>query len=217
MELQKIYDQVVSGEITSIEGSVGEALAAGIPALEIVSGYLTPAIRDIGNKFEAGELFIPEMMLSAQTMKAALGILQPLLAAGSVSSKGRVLAGSAEGDVHDIGKWLVCTMLETAGFEIKDLGVDVSPAKFVEAVKTYQPHIVAISALLTTTMPKMKSTIEALEQADLRKAVLVMVGGAPVTQAYAESIGADGFAPDAAGAVRIAQDLLATKQLAFQE
>jgi corrinoid protein of di/trimethylamine methyltransferase len=208
MEMQKLYDQVINGEIDSIDTTVNDALNAGIAPMEIITKYLTPAMKEIGIRFEAGDLFIPEMMVSAQTTQKALTILKPLLADRTTFSKGRVVAGTVKGDLHDIGKWLVCTMLDAAGFEVIDLGVDIPPDKFVEAVKVHKPQIIAMSALLTTTMSNMKLTIEALEKENLRKDLVVLVGGAPVTQEYSNSIGADGTAADAAGAVRKAEELV---------
>jgi 5-methyltetrahydrofolate--homocysteine methyltransferase len=162
---------------------------------------------EVGSRFEQGEYFVPEMLIAARAMQAGLKLLKPLLAQSGAEPLGRVAIGTVKGDLHDIGKSLVAMMLEGAGFEIMDMGVDVAPEKFVEAVRG-GANVVALSALLTTTMPNMKVTIEALKQAGLRDRVTVMVGGAPVTQAYADDIGADGYASDASSAVRKTKALI---------
>jgi 5-methyltetrahydrofolate--homocysteine methyltransferase len=163
---------------------------------------------DSGKLFEEGEYFIPEMLIAARAMQTGLALLKPQLILADVKAVGRVVVGTVKGDLHDIGKNLVCMMLEGAGFEIIDLGADVAPEKFVEVVKDGKADIVALSALLTTTMPNMKVTIEALNSAGLREKVKVIIGGAPVTQAYADQIGADGYAPDASRAVTLARSLV---------
>ena len=164
-------------------------------------------MNEVGAQFERQEFYLPEMIMAAQAMQMGLSLLKPLLAEGELEPIGRAVIGTVQGDLHDIGKSLVCMMLEGAGFAIADRGVDVAPQKFVDAVNEDKPQIVAMSALLTTTMPIMRTTIEVLAGAGLRDKVLVMVGGAPATQAYTEKIGADGFAPDAALAVRKAKEL----------
>jgi 5-methyltetrahydrofolate--homocysteine methyltransferase len=162
----------------------------------------------VGKMFEEGEFFIPEMLIAARAMQAGLAVLKPHLMQADVKATGRVVAGTVKGDLHDIGKNLVCMLLEGAGFEIIDLGTDVVPEKFVEVVKEGKADIVALSALLTTTMPNMKVTIEALKNAGVREKAKVIIGGAPLTQAYADQIGADGYAPDASRAVALAKSLM---------
>lgn len=165
----------------------------------------------IGERFRSGEVFIPEVLLSARVMNEAVSVLEPHLTAGRAGAKGRVMIGTVKGDMHDIGKNLVITMLRGVGYEVKDLGVDVPVAKFVQMVKEFQPDILGLSALLTTTMPQMKLVIEALSGAGLRGGVKVMVGGAPVNEKYARDIGADGYAHDAGGGVKLVEKLLAEK------
>jgi 5-methyltetrahydrofolate--homocysteine methyltransferase len=170
---------------------------------------MVAAMGEVGRLFEEGEYFVPEMLISARAMQAGLGVLKPHLVNANIKSAGKVLAGTVKGDLHDIGKNLVCMMLEGAGFEIQDLGTDVTPDKFVKAVQASGADVIALSALLTTTMPNMKATIEALKAAGVREQVKVMVGGAPVTETYAAQIGADGYAPDASRAVSLAKTLVA--------
>ena len=184
------------------------ALDAGLTAEQILQGALVPGMREVGRLFEEGEFFLPEMLVAARAMKGALAILSPLLADADIQPIGKVVAGTVEGDLHDIGKNLVCTLLSGAGFEIHDLGADVKAQDFVDAVKEHGANIVAMSALLTTTMVNMKGTIEALTAAGLRDQVTVLVGGAPLSKAYAEEIGADGFAPDASRAAKLAASLV---------
>jgi len=166
------------------------------------------AMGEVGRLFEEGEYFVPEMLIAARAMKAGLAILKPKLVDEDIKPVGKVAAGTAKGDLHDIGKNLVCMMLEGAGFEIVDLGTDVSPEKFVKAVTEQSVEVICISALLTTTMPNMKNTMDALVEAGVRDDVIVMIGGAPVTQAYADEIGADGYAPDASRAASLARELI---------
>jgi 5-methyltetrahydrofolate--homocysteine methyltransferase len=208
MEVQEIYERVIVGDASGVKELVQRAVGEGVPPSEIISGYLIPAMAEVGVRFERQEFYVPEMLIAARAMQTGLAVLKPLLAEGEMESAGRVVMGTVKGDLHDIGKNLVCMMLGGAGFEVKDLGVDVGPERFVEAVREQEPEIVGLSALLTTTMPAMGKTIEALVEAGLRGGVKVMVGGAPVTQGYAEQIGADGYAPDAASAVRRAKELL---------
>jgi 5-methyltetrahydrofolate--homocysteine methyltransferase len=169
---------------------------------------MIPAMDEVGRLFEAQEFYVPELLLAGRAMKAALEPLRPLLAASGAQPTGRVVLGTVKGDLHDIGKNLVGSMLEGAGFDVFDLGIDVPAEKFVEAVKTRTPNIVALSALLTVTMPEMKKTIEALSKAGMREQVKVLIGGAPVTRDYAESIGADGYGDNASSAVTVARSLL---------
>jgi len=188
-----------------VKAKVQEAIQAKLPAGMILKEGLVPAMAKVGLLFEEGEFFVPEMLVAARAMQGGLEILKPLLVAADVKPAGKVVIGTVKGDLHDIGKNLVSIMLEGAGFEIHDLGTDVLPEKFVEAVKTFHPQIVCMSALLTTTMTSMPVTVEAIKQAGLRDQVKIMVGGAPVTDAYAKQIGADGYAQDASAAARLAQ------------
>jgi corrinoid protein of di/trimethylamine methyltransferase len=190
---------------------VQNALDAGVNPLEVIENGLKKGIQIVGAKYEEGELFIVDLMMAASAMKAALELLEPHISADlkEKTSAGKVLIGTVEGDVHDIGKTIVSTLLTANGFEVVDLGTEVPASKFVEHVKQLKPDIVGMSALLTTTMPKMKEVIDALEKEDLRDSVKVMVGGAPVTQEFADKIGADGYAKDAEEAVKWAKELAA--------
>ncbi len=207
--IQEIHTNVMEGDVTSVKANVQAAMDAGIPVSEILNRGMIEAMAEVGHLFEEGECFVPEMLISARAMQAGLTLLQPHLKNAEVSSAGRVVVGTVKGDLHDIGKNLVAMMLEGAGFEIIDLGTDVPAEKFVEAVRDHGAQIVAMSALLTTTMPSIDNTIKALNAAGLRDKVKVMIGGAPVTQNYADQIGADGFAPDASRAVATAKELMA--------
>jgi 5-methyltetrahydrofolate--homocysteine methyltransferase len=206
--LQETFDGIVEGKAPVVQQKVQEALDAGLEPAVILNEGMIAAMREVGRRFEVGKYYVPEMLISARAMKMGLAILQPHLRQANVKSAGKVVAGTVRGDLHDIGKNLVCMMLQGAGFEILDLGTNVSPDKIVEAVRRDGANIVALSALLTTTMPAMKETILALEQSGLRSKVKVIVGGAPITDAYAHDIGADGFAQDASRAVTLAQSLL---------
>ncbi|MGB5933457.1 MAG: corrinoid protein [Anaerolineae bacterium] len=208
MDLQEIYEKTIAGDAPAVEKLVKRAMAEGMPASQIISHYLIPAMTEVGDRFERQEFYIPEMLIAARAMQTGLGVLKPLLVEGELETAGRVVMGTVKGDLHDIGKNLVSMMLEGAGFEVTDLGVDVPPERFVDVVRQKRPDIVGMSALLTTTMPAMVSAIEALTEAGLREEVKVMVGGAPVTQGYADQIGADGYAPDAGSAARKAKELL---------
>jgi 5-methyltetrahydrofolate--homocysteine methyltransferase len=188
--------------------AIQQALDAGDEPGAILREVMVPAMDEVGRRYECGDYFLPEMLISARAMKEALAILRPRLVAGDVKPAGRVVAGTVKGDLHDIGKNLVCMMLEGAGFEVTDLGVDVAPEKFADAVEQGGVDLVALSALLTTTLPSMKVTIEALKSRGLREKVGVMVGGAPVNDELAAEIGADGYAEDAAGAVALARRLV---------
>lgn len=206
--LQKIYDCVLNGEMDEVSEHVQAALDAQLGPGTILNEGMISAMQEVGRLFEEGEYFVPEMLISARAMQTGLALLKPYLVQADVKSAGKVVMGTVKGDLHDIGKNLVAMMLEGAAFEIVDLGTDVSPEKFVEAVKTHRPQIVGMSALLTTTMPNMKTTIEALKAASVRDQVKVIIGGAPVTEAYARDIGADGFAPDASRAVTLTKSLV---------
>jgi 5-methyltetrahydrofolate--homocysteine methyltransferase len=206
--IKPIYENVIRGDADSAKKNVQNALDAGIVAEDILKQGLIPAMQEVGDRFEKGEYFVPEMLVAARAMENSLGLLKPLLASAEVQSTGKVVLGTVQGDLHDIGKNLVGMMLEGAGFEIVDLGSDVSPDKFAQAVREDKPDILAMSALLTTTMTAMKTTIEALEQAGLRDQVNIMIGGAPITDEYARMVGADGFAPDASSAASLAKILV---------
>jgi len=208
MSLEPIYQAVLDGDAKGAEVAVKAALAAHVPAEDILKKACIPAMGEVGRLFEEGEKFVPEMLISARAMQTAVRLLKPLLAQANVQSAGKVIVGTVQGDLHDIGKNLVGMMMEGSGFEVVDLGTDVTPAKFVDAVRQHKPQVMGMSALLTTTMPSMKNCIEALKEAGLRERVKVLIGGAPVTQAYADQIGADGYAPDASSAARAAKILL---------
>lgn len=207
---EDIIAAVVSGDGSAAERLVLQALNEGIPAEELLREALIPGMGEVGRRFECGDYYVAEMLVSAHAMKAGLHHLRPLLAAAAVEPVGVVVIGTVKGDLHDIGKNLVSMMLEGAGFQIVDLGTDVSAEKFIEAIGEHQPDIVGMSALLTTTMPNMAKTIQAFQDAGVRSQIKVMVGGAPVTQKYAQEIGADAFAPDANQATLEARKLLAT-------
>jgi 5-methyltetrahydrofolate--homocysteine methyltransferase len=207
MDLKSLYNAVVNGEIEEVAEGVNAALAAGEAPDRILNEALIPAMSEVGRLFEEQEYYVPEMLISAKAMQGGLAILKPLLVAAGAVAGPKVVFGTIKGDLHDIGKNLVIMMLEGAGFQVVDLGVDVQPDRFIQAVKD-GAQLIGMSAMLTTTMPNMKVTIEALKAAGVRDQVKVMVGGAPLTQVYADQIGADGFAPDASAAVRKAKDLL---------
>lgn len=206
--LAEIFNQILNGDHIAVPEKVNEALNAGIEPARILNEGMIAAMAEVGRLFEAGEYYVPEMLVAARAMQAGMATLKPYLSQVDIKPAGRVAAGTVKGDLHDIGKNLVCMMLEGAGFEILDLGTDVSAEKFIEAVRSGQVDIIALSALLTTTMPNMKSTIDALKEAGVRERVKVMVGGAPVTETYAQQIGADGYSPDASRAVTLAKSLL---------
>ncbi len=208
MSIKAIYEAVLDGDATATEAKVTAALEAGVSAADILNKACIAAMGEVGRLFEEGEKFVPEMLISARAMKAGVNLLKPHLTQEDISVVGKVVVGTVQGDLHDIGKNLVHMMLEGTGFEVVDLGTDVAPEKFVGAVQEHEPDIVGMSALLTTTMPAMKTTIEALSEAGLRDRVKVLIGGAPVTQGFADKIGADGFAPDASSATRKAKELL---------
>lgn len=206
--IDKLKEAVLDGDSTVVSELTTSAIEAGHLPTEILDEALIPAMDVVGSEFESGIRFIPEMLISAEAMKASMVILRPLLAESGIPPKGRILIGTVEGDLHDIGKDLVATMLEGAGYEVIDLGVEVTADRFVEAVREFQPDILAISALLTTTMVYMPQVIERLAEAGLRESTEIIVGGAPVTQPYADKIGADGHAEDAAAAVALVKRLL---------
>ena len=208
MDLKEIYQNVVEGQAAEVEAGVKAALAAGVPADEILSQVLIAAMAEVGQRYEEGDLFVPEMLIAARAMQGGMRILKPYLALTGVKAAGKVAIGTVKGDLHDIGKNLVAMMLEGAGFEVKDLGVDVTPDAFVKAVQE-GAQLIGMSALLTTTMSNMEVTVNALKAAGLRDSVKIFIGGAPVTQEYADKIGVEGFAADASSATRVAHQLLA--------
>ena len=203
-----ISEMVIEGQIGEIAAATQQALSGGAKAQTILEEGLLPGMDVVGQRFKAEEMYIPEVLLSARTMGAAMELLRPLLSESEASGAGTILIGTVEGDIHNIGKNLVAMLFEGAGFKVIDLGVDVKPAAFVQAVKEHKPNILAMSALLTTTMPKMAETVNALREAGIRDRVKVMAGGAPVTQAFVEKIGGDAYASNAAAAVDKARALL---------
>ncbi|MBI4789227.1 MAG: corrinoid protein [Chloroflexi bacterium] len=206
--IQTIYNAVLEGDRPRVQQQVKQAIEANLDLALVLNEGMIAAMKEVGDKFSCGEYYVPEMLISARAMQDGLALVKPRLMESQIQSAGKVVAGTVKGDLHDIGKTLVCMMLEGAGFEINDLGTDVAPEKFVEVVATTQPNIVAMSALLTTTMPNMQATIRALEKAGLRDKVKVIVGGAPVTEKFVQQIGADGYAPDAGRAVALAKSLV---------
>lgn len=208
-DLTKLYDAIVEGDAKSTLELTKQALAENVTPEDLVARYMIPAMDEVGKRFEAEEYFVPELLLAGRAMKGALEVLRPLLAASGSEPVGKVIIGTVKGDLHDIGKNLVAAMLEGAGFEVTDLGTDVAPERFVEAVSANSANIVCLSALLTVTMPAMKTTLEALRSAGVRDKVKVMVGGAPVTDQYAREIGADSYSENASAAVAAARSLVA--------
>jgi len=209
--VKAVYAAVLNGDLEGAREQVRLALAGGLAADRLLKDGLIAAMGEVGRLFEAGEFYVPEMLVAARAMKGCLEILRPLLVDSDVKPVGTVVIGTVSGDLHDIGKNLVAMMLEGAGFEVHDLGVDVSPQKFVEAVQATDPDIVAMSALLTTTMAEMEATVNALRRAEVLDKARILVGGAPVNAAFAEKIGADGYAPDASQASAVARRLVAAK------
>ena len=208
MAIEKVYDLVSRGKAKLTPAAVAEALEAGFGAEEILNKMIA-AMDVVGEKFKNGEIFVPEMLIAAKAMKKGVEVLKPLLASGEAGAKGKVIIGTVAGDLHDIGKNLVAMMIESAGFEVIDLGVDVPVEKFLAAAEDEAVKIVACSALLTTTMPALKDTVAAINAAAWRGNVKVMVGGAPITQAFADEVGADAYTPDAASAAAKASELVA--------
>jgi len=206
--IETIYTAVLEGNAAGAKAGVTAALATGLNPETILKDGLIAAMSEVGRLFEENEYFVPEMLVSARAMQGGLTLLKPHLAAGGAVSTGKVVVGTVKGDLHDIGKNLVAMMLEGAGFEVIDLGTDVTPEKFINAVLAHRPQVLGMSALLTTTMPSMGNTVRALQEAGLREQVKVMIGGAPVTDSFAKQIGADGYSPDASSAVRLAKSLV---------
>ena len=207
-QLSAITETLIAGDGELLQQMVREALAGGVSASAILNDGLIAGMDIVGEKMESGDMFIPEVLMAAQAMGESVEVLKPLLADGESSKVGKVVLGTVKGDLHDIGKNLVKMMMESAGFETIDLGVDISPEDFVKAIVENQPDIVGLSALLTTTMPMMKRSIETIEESGLRRNLKIIVGGAPVNQAFADEIGADGYAPDAGSASKLAKTLL---------
>jgi 5-methyltetrahydrofolate--homocysteine methyltransferase len=207
---KELYDAILAGNMKGAVAATEKALAEKTNPMDLVQKFMVPAMDEVGRRFECEEYFVPEMLISARAMKASLQMVRPLLTASGAQPAGRVIIGTVKGDLHDIGKNIVASMLEGGGFEVIDLGADVAPEKFVAATKEKQPHLVCLSALLTVTMPSMKTTIDALAQAGVRQQVKVLIGGAPITQQYADQIGADGYGENAASAVTLARRLMQT-------
>ncbi len=210
-DLKALYDAIVDGNAARAKALTQTALNDNVDPQDILNRYMIPAMDEVGRRFEINEYFVPELLISARAMKGALELIKPRLTATGAKPIGRVAIGTVKGDLHDIGKNLVAAMLEGGGFEIIDLGVDVTPEKFISAVRERGADIIALSALLTTTMPSMKTTIEGLKEAGVRAQVKVIIGGAPVTQKYADEIGADGYSDNASSAVALARKLAGKK------
>jgi 5-methyltetrahydrofolate--homocysteine methyltransferase len=210
--LGRLYDETLVGHGPAVLDLTNQGLAMGLGPETLLYEALIPSLEEVGARFERGDFFVPEMLIAGKAMAGALEILRPLLAQTGAQTIGKIVMGTVRGDVHDIGKNLVNIMFEGAGFQVIDLGVQVAPEKFIEAIREHQPDIVGFSAFLTTTMPMFKANINALAKAGLRDQVIVMVGGAPVTQEYADVVGADGYAADASAAVVRAKELLAQRR-----
>ncbi|MGP0036279.1 MAG: corrinoid protein [Solirubrobacteraceae bacterium] len=206
--LKQLYDFTLVGNAPEVLSLTRQGLDMGLGPEELLYEALIPSLEEVGARFERGDFFVPEMLIAARAMQGALDILRPLLAETGIADVGTFLMGTVKGDVHDIGKNLCNIMLEGAGFRVIDLGVNVPPEKFIEQIEEHSPDIVGFSAFLTTTMPMFKANINALEKAGLRDQVIVMVGGAPVTQEYADAVGADGYSADASSAVKKAKELM---------
>jgi corrinoid protein of di/trimethylamine methyltransferase len=207
-DLSRLHDAILNGDVNTAVTATKDALAEGRAPVEIITGFMVPAMDEVGRRFECEEYFVPELLLSARAMKASMELLRPLLAETGARPAGRVVIGTVKGDLHDIGKNLVASMLEGGGFGVIDLGANVAPETFVQAVRDNDAEIVCLSALLTVTMPSMKLTIDALRQAGLRDRVKVLIGGAPVTRQFADDIGADGFGESATAAVSLARSAM---------
>jgi methylmalonyl-CoA mutase cobalamin-binding domain/chain len=212
--LKALYDETLVGNAPEVRDLVDQGLAEGLGCESMLYDALIPSLEEVGARFERGDYFVPEMLIAARAMQGALDILRPLLAETGAKPIGTYVMGTVKGDVHDIGKNLVNIMLEGAGFTVHDLGVNVAPETFVQQIQEHKPDVVGFSAFLTTTMPMFKANINALQKAGIRDEVIVMVGGAPVTQEYADAVGADGYAADASTAVRLAKDLIEQRRAA---
>ena len=207
-DLKQLYDAVLNGDAGTAKEITEQAITDGVDPEELLDKHLIPAMDEVGRRFEVNEFFVPELLIAARAMKGSMELIRPLLVEKGTKPIGTVAVGTVKGDLHDIGKNLVAAMLEGGGFEVVDLGVDVEPERYVEAVKERGVNIVALSALLTTTMPLMKTTMAALKEAGVREQVKVMIGGAPITQQYADEIGADGYGDTASHAVTVARKLI---------
>lgn len=212
--MAELYEAILNGDAAAATDATRKALESGAEALDLVQQEMMPAMDEVGRRFECEEYFVPELLLAGRAMKAALTLVRPRLASSGAQPAGRVVIGTVKGDLHDIGKNIVASMLEGGGFEVVDLGVDVPAAKFVESARETNADLVCLSALLTVTMPAMKDTVEALSAAGLRSHMKIMVGGAPVTQRFCDDIGADGYGDNAAVAVAIARRLVAASKAA---
>jgi corrinoid protein of di/trimethylamine methyltransferase len=208
--MSELYDAILRGDVDAAVKATRLALNSGAAALELVNREMVPAMDEVGRRYECEDFFVPELLLAARAMKGSLQLLRPLLAASGAEPAGRIIIGTVQGDIHDIGKNIVSAMLEGAGYQVIDLGANVPPQRFVDAVRTQKAGLVCLSALLTVTMPAMKTTMEALSGAGIRGRVKVLIGGAPVTQRFADEIGADGYGENAAAAVSLARRLTRT-------
>jgi 5-methyltetrahydrofolate--homocysteine methyltransferase len=206
---EELYDAILKGNAKKAHAATEEALAAGTAPMDLITGSMVPAMDEVGRLFETEEYFVPELLLAGRAMKSAMELLRPMMATSGEKLATRVVIGTVKGDMHDIGKNLVASMLEGSGFEVFDLGADVAPDKFVAAIEQHKPQVVCLSALLTVTMPAMKTTIDVLEAAGLRNRIKVLIGGAPVTGQYAKEIGADGYSDSASGAVSLVRQIVA--------
>jgi len=205
---ETIFEGILEGNMKAVTTATTEALAAGAAAGDILNEAMIPAMAEVGRLFEINEYYVPELLIAARAMKAGLEILKPQLVATGIEPRGKVVVGTVKGDLHDIGKNLVAIMVEGAGYEVIDLGVDVAPEAYVNTAISQGAQVIGLSALLTTTMPSMKATVEALQESGMQGQIKIMIGGAPVTQKYADEIGADGYARDAAGAARLVAELI---------
>jgi 5-methyltetrahydrofolate--homocysteine methyltransferase len=205
LDSKAIMDVLMQGDADGVRAKVQTAVDQGVPAVDILNQALIAGMDIVGERMENADMFIPEVLMAARAMSGALNILKPLLAEEDAAARGKVIIGTVKGDLHDIGKNLVAMMLESGGLEVHNLGVDISPEEFVKQTKDHHANLVCLSALLTTTMPMMEATVAALTEAGLKDQVKVLVGGAPVTQSFADAIGADGYAPDAGSAVKMAK------------
>lgn len=208
MDYQALADMVIKGDHKGVAEATAQAIENGTPAKEIIDNGLIPGMDEVGRRWKANEFHMPEVMIAARAMKAGMAQVRPLLAADPSSSRGTIVIGTVQGDLHDIGKNLVAMMFEGAGYQVHDLGTDTSPEQFIQAIEEHKPDIVGMSALITTTMPMMQKTLQAFEEAEIRNRVKVMVGGAPVSESYARQIGADGYAGDGASAVEAVASLI---------
>ncbi|HWR45865.1 corrinoid protein [Sporomusa sp.] len=206
--LNELAQSVITGNVDQVKEQVKSLISSGTDPVEIVNQGLIAGMNVVGARFKAGDMYVPEVLMSARSMSSGLELVKPLIAEKDIQSRGKVVIGTVKADLHDIGKNLVSMMMQSGGLEVIDIGIDVSPEKFIEAVREHNPDIVGMSALLTTTMPAMKDTIELLEEEGLRDKVKVIIGGAPVSQEFATAIGADGYAPDAATATDLCKELI---------